>query len=157
MKATNIRIGKTYELAFGEKRTSPVKVTDFDPRNGSWIVETYSGKSILVKDAKRFLKEVRTKTGTPKTEVEPKTGRPDDKPAPAQKMSGLNAAFKVLAEEARSMNVKEITELAQMRNYCDLPGATPSATISSAIQRDIKAKGETSRFVKTGKGQFIAR
>lgn len=56
MKATSIQQGKTYEIAFG-KHTSKVKVKQFDPKNGSWICETESGKSIPIKDHKRFLKE----------------------------------------------------------------------------------------------------
>jgi hypothetical protein len=40
---------------------------------------------------------------------------------------------------------------------CDpLPGggATPAATLYSAILREIKAKGKESRFVKTERGKF---
>ena len=35
-------------------------------------------------------------------------------------------------------------------------GRTPEATLYSAITREIAAKGEASRFVKSGKGLFTA-
>jgi hypothetical protein len=60
MKPTAIQNGKTYEIAFG-KNTTKVKVTGFDPKNGSWICRTESGKFIPIKDHKRFLKEIQIK------------------------------------------------------------------------------------------------
>ncbi|HBT75737.1 MAG TPA: hypothetical protein DEB39_02165, partial [Planctomycetaceae bacterium] len=111
-----------------------------------------TNKRATVSDAKRFVREIKAKDEMPKTAKMTTETKPTN-----EKLSGLNAAYKILVEEARPMKVKEITELAMQRGYCDLPGATPSATISSAIQREIKAKQEASRFVKTDKGLFAAR
>jgi len=72
-------------------------------------------------------------------------------------MSGLDAAHKVLLEEGRPMRAKEITRLAHDKCYCELHGLTPDATISAAIETEIKRKGENSRFAKVDKGLFIAR
>jgi hypothetical protein len=60
MKVTSIQIGRSYEITFG-KSLSKVKVKNFDPKHGSWICETESGKSMSIKDPKRFLKEIKPK------------------------------------------------------------------------------------------------
>jgi hypothetical protein len=53
------------------------------------------------------------------------------------------------------MRAKEITQLAQERGYYELHGATLDATISAAIETEMKRKGETSRFAKADKGLFV--
>ena len=149
MNAKKIEKGKQYEITIG-KNTTTVKVLSVDHRvNGQLVFDCMNvktNKRATVSDEKRFVREIKTQDEKPT--VETKLG---------DKMSGLNAAYKILVEEARPMKVKEITELAIERGYCDLPGATPSATISSAIQREIKAKQEISRFIKIDKGMFSAR
>jgi hypothetical protein len=248
MKATSIQIGRSYEIAFG-KSISKVKVKNFDPKHGSWICETESGKSMSIKDPKRFLKDIKPKESKavkePKEFKEPKwlseSEIPEQKfdnqskeqnnnnvPAktlpnkslpPKEKtdaavqlldksraasiraniakrafeygfcaekivkeaekdaeiartevrnagiterkgghtigaMSGLDAAYKVLQEEGRPMHAKEITRLAQERGYCELRGRTPDATISAAMDTEMKRKGNESRFTKVGKGLY---
>jgi hypothetical protein len=75
MKATSIQIGKSYEIAFG-KSVTKVKVKKFDPKHGSWICETESGKSMSIKDAKRFLKEIKPpEPNVPKESKEPKKSK----------------------------------------------------------------------------------
>jgi len=145
MKATSIQIGKTYEVKAGRNATT-VKVESFNPKTGGWVCETKGGKNISIKDATRFVREV----GTKKVECA-KGGKPNGM------LSGLDAAHRVLAESGRPMKVKEIAEIALQNGYCNLQGATPEFTISAALQRDIKAKNEGSRFIKTGRGLFAAR
>ena len=149
MNASKIEEGKIYEVKIG-KNVTAMRVAKIERRINGQIVfdcmNVKTNKRATVSDAKRFVREIKAKDEKPTAES--KTG---------EKLSGLNAAYKILVEEARPMKVKEITELAMQRGYCDLPGATPSATISSAIQREIKAKQEASRFVKTDKGLFAAR
>jgi len=55
------------------------------------------------------------------------------------------------------MKVKEIAEIALANGYCKLQGATPEFTISAAMQREIHAKGDASRFIKAERGLFTAR
>jgi hypothetical protein len=239
MKAVSIQIGRSYEITFG-KCISKVKVKNFDPKNGSWICETESGKSMTVKDAKRFLKEIKPKEPQvsqeskktkipkqktvddfkesrnkeipsetlPKKQLPPKvtgdaaaqllakaraatirantarrafeygfcsekivedaerdaeTARMDVRTAGITErkgghtigaMSGLDAAYKVLQEEGRPMRAKEITRIAQERGYCELRGRTPDATISAAMETEMKRKGKDSRFTKVNKGLF---
>ena len=45
-----------------------------------------------------------------------------------------------------------------IKGYWTSPGGkTPSATLYSALLREIDTKGNASRFVKVGKGQFALR
>ena len=73
------------------------------------------------------------------------------------KMSGLDAAAKVLAESREPMRAKEIVAQMAVKGYWSSPGGkTPQATIYSAMLREIKAKGRDARFKKTDRGRFAA-
>ena len=72
------------------------------------------------------------------------------------KMSGLDAAAKVLAEAELPLNTKMIVERAFAKGYWSSSGKTPAATIYSAMLREINAKGAESRFKKTDRGLFTA-
>jgi hypothetical protein len=75
-----------------------------------------------------------------------------------KKSSALDAAAKVLAEERRPMNTKELIGAMAVRGYWSSPGGkTPHATLYSAILREMETKGDAARFVKVGKGQFAFR
>jgi hypothetical protein len=49
---------------------------------------------------------------------------------------------------------EEITQLAQERGYCELHGCTSDATISAAMETEMKRKSDASRFAKADKGLF---
>jgi hypothetical protein len=84
----------------------------------------------------------------PKTEAEPKE----------KKMSAIDAAARVLAEAGVAMTCKEMVAAMATKGYWSSPGGkTPDATLCSAILREIKLKGEQSRFVKTAPGRFASR
>ena len=162
MQATDIKIGHTYEVTAGRNKTK-VKVVKFNTKTGSWECETVSGKSIAIKDAKRFLAEVGKKTSTLQNAVdktETKTAKDQSKqvrvPRADGKVSGLEAALIVLRESGEAMNIKQIMEKINERNLASLAGKTPSATVSAAIQREISHKPD-SRFEKAGKGLFRAK
>jgi len=72
-------------------------------------------------------------------------------------MSGKDAAYKVLCETGKSMNGRQICEMALDKGYWEPQGETPEATIVSAILTEIKKKGDAARFIRTGKGLFAAR
>lgn len=75
-----------------------------------------------------------------------------DKP---KRVSGLDAAAKVLEESGQPMTTKEMVEAAEAKGYWKSPGGkTPHATVYSAIIREIAAKGSESRFSKTERGKF---
>jgi hypothetical protein len=75
-----------------------------------------------------------------------------------KRMSGLDAAAKVLEESGQPMTAKEMVEAAEAKGYWKSPdGKTPHATLYSAIIREIAKKGGESRFVKTERGKFTAK
>ena len=78
--------------------------------------------------------------------------------APEKKLSLLAAALEVLKADDAAMNTKQMVEAAKVRRLWT-PGAgkTPEQTLYSAIMREIKAKGDNSRFVKDARGHFRAK
>ena len=78
--------------------------------------------------------------------------------APASKLSALDAAAKVLAEEGRPMTAKELIDAMAAKGYWTSPGGkTPHATLSAAIGTEINKKGAASRFAKPEPGKFALR
>ena len=80
---------------------------------------------------------------------------PADAAAKAGKLSALDAAAKVLAEEGRAMGCPEMVAAMAARGYWTSPGGkTPAATLYSAVLKETLTKGTQSRFTKTGRGKF---
>ncbi len=72
-------------------------------------------------------------------------------------MSCLDAAAKVLAEAGQPMTTQEMIDAMAAKGYWSSPGGkTPSATLYSAILREL-SKGAESRFVKTERGKFTRK
>ena len=103
------------------------------------------------------------KTGTKKAAT--KTAKPAaKKPAKAaskngdakpKKLSALDAAAKVLAESKEPLNTREMIEAMAKKGLWTSPGgATPWATLYSALSREIGAKGKDARFKMVDRGQF---
>jgi len=88
----------------------------------------------------------------PKAAKEPKAPKAKN----PSKLSGLDAAAKILAEAKKPMTCKVIVAEAFKRNLWKSEGATPEATIYAAIIREISAKGGDARFKKVDRGQFAA-
>jgi hypothetical protein len=75
-----------------------------------------------------------------------------------KKTSALDAAARVLAEENRPMTCQEMIDAMAAKGYWTSPGgATPAATLYSAILREMTTKGAAARFVKTERGKFALR
>jgi hypothetical protein len=78
--------------------------------------------------------------------------------APPNQLSALDAAAKVLGETGQSLNCKELIAVMAAKGYWNSPkGRTPASTLYSAILRELKSKGEQSRFVKSQRGKFAYR
>jgi len=86
------------------------------------------------------------KTRTSKATKQPK----------AKAMSGLDAAANVLSTAKEPMSAKQIVEAAIGKGLWQSKGATPHATIYSAMIREIAAKGKDARFKKVDRGRFAA-
>lgn len=76
---------------------------------------------------------------------------------PKTKMTLLDAAHRVLTEFGDELSATDIVKAAIEKGYWQTEGKTPGNTLNAAITRDIKAKGEESRFAKGTRGRFTAR
>ena len=65
-------------------------------------------------------------------------------------MSGLDAAYNILSESEKPLNG------AMEQGLWTPDGLTPAATLSGALQTDVK-KGDKARFVKVGAGLYAIR
>ena len=78
--------------------------------------------------------------------------------APEKKLSLLNAALEVLKSGEESLTTRQMVAAAK---DCGLwtpgSGKTPEQTLYSAIMREIRDKGDASRFEKDARGHFKAR
>lgn len=81
-----------------------------------------------------------------------------DHPAAGKKLSALDAAARVLRESGQAMSCAELIAAMAAQGYWSSPkGRTPTATLYSALLREIQMKGDQARFCKTGRGQFALR
>ncbi|HEY3325046.1 MAG TPA: winged helix-turn-helix domain-containing protein [Planctomycetota bacterium] len=93
----------------------------------------------------------------PATEPEAPAAKAKGKtPKTSGKMSGLDAAAKVLAASTTPLTTKELVEVMVGEGLWTSKGATPAQTIYSAIIREIAKKGSAARFRKTERGHFTA-
>ena len=93
------------------------------------------------------------KSKAPKAEKAPKQPKASKPPKP-KKMSGLDAAAKVLHDAGTPMNMKQVMAEVQAKGLWKTNGSTPEATLYAAVIREIRAKGKESRFKKVERGQF---
>ena len=95
---------------------------------------------------------------TEETEVETPNPAPECATAKkAKKISLLDLAAKILADTGEALNCKELVAKAKETGWVST-GKTPEQTLYSGIFREMKEKGEASRFKKsaTRKGSFEA-
>ncbi len=71
-----------------------------------------------------------------------------------KRMSGLDAAAKVLADANEPLSTKVMVERMLAKGLWTTNGKTPSNTLYASILREITTKGDASRFVKTERGKF---
>ncbi len=132
------------------------------------LVEALSFEPLSERDA-----TMPTKKSNPKTTKKATTAKAAKPAAPAKaavptkppkaakaegKLSQLDAAIKVLAEAGTPMTTKAMIEAMATKGYWTSPGgATPWATLYSAILRELQKKGADARFVKADRGQFTLK
>jgi len=178
MKKNEVQVGGVYTAKVSDKIVE-VRI-DGENRHGGWnATNLATGKKIHIKSparlrgaagapqpAGRRSKAAQTAATTelPATEVS-QEAMPDAEPqrgkakrataAEPKRMSGLDAAAKVLEESGKPMNAKEMIDAVEAKGYWKSPGGkTPHATLYSAIIREIKAKGSEARFRKADRGKF---
>ncbi|HUU68737.1 MAG TPA: winged helix-turn-helix domain-containing protein, partial [Planctomycetota bacterium] len=77
--------------------------------------------------------------------------------AGGKRMGLVSAAIQILADAGAdaTMNCHELVKLATERGlWQPRAGKTPAASLYAAIFREIKQRGEASRFRKTDRGKF---
>ena len=132
------------------------------------LVEALSFEPLSERDATMPTKKTNPKTTTTKAAaktakpaVPAKVAAPTKTPKPAKpngKLSQLDAAVKVLAESGQPMTTKAMIEAMTAKGYWTSPGgATPHATLYSAILRELQKKGADARFTKVDRGQFALK
>ena len=85
-----------------------------------------------------------------------KVAKPPKQKKP-RKLSGLDAAAKVLMESKEPLAAQDIVKAMSENGYWKSPGGkTPHATIYAAMAREISEKGKASRFKKVDRGLFAA-
>ena len=97
-------------------------------------------------------------TPTRKTAASQKPKPTTANKAKAKKTSALDAAARVLGEAGKPLNCQEMIDAMAAKGYWTSPGGkTPSATLYSAILRELKTKKSEARFRKTERGKFELR
>lgn len=142
-----------------------------DCGNGSYKVKSVSSgrefnTSRLEKINNNQMEEAIMPEDNIPTNAEAETNAEVDTPNPApecatakkeKKVSLLDLAAKILADTGEALNCKELVAKAKETGWVST-GKTPEQTLYSGIFREIKEKGEASRFKKsaTRKGSFEA-
>jgi hypothetical protein len=97
----------------------------------------------------------KTKASTKKSTNAVKDSRSPAAAEQPKKLSALESAARILAESGQAMNCQEMIEAMAAKGYWSSPGGkTPSATLYSAILKELKTKGADARFCKTERGKF---
>lgn len=129
--------------------------TSSEPTSGIEVTSVEVGEATLTERGKEIVEDLAEdrKERKARRKGTPATSEPAE--PTAKKMSALDAAARVLEEAGQAMSVKElIDQMASKGYWCTPGGKTPAATLSAAIQREVKVKGADSRFRKTDRGRF---
>jgi hypothetical protein len=155
MKDTDIKIGKVYDITVG-KNTSAVRIMRLATDGGEgWEAASLKNNSpVIVRSASRIVGVHNPKADKVKPVEEPSKDAKAKKERTTTKPGGLSAALRVLEEAGTPLNCQEMVKQMLEKGYWKTDGKTPSSTIYSAIIREIKAKGDASRFRKTERGKF---
>jgi len=171
MKKADVQIGATYLVKVASNLV-PVKITR-EHDNGGWEGRSVkTGKTIRIKSPQRLRKcldgaaPVAAKAQEATKDAKPATGRDTGERAATggqheandtKPMSLLDAAAHLLSlGTGDPMRCKDIVDLAIQRGLWAPRngGKTPANTLSAAMRREIKAKGDASRFRLAERGKF---
>lgn len=159
MTRDEIQVGNVYGFKVG-KNTTKVRI-EAEAGDGWDAKYVASGKPVRIAKPEQLRYEV-VAQDEPKAAKAQKGKAADKKTAATaqkkpKKMSCLDAAAKVLADAGTNMTCQEMIEAMSKRHLWSSPnGATPHATLYSAITREIAVKGVEARFAKAERGKFVA-
>jgi hypothetical protein len=163
MKKTDVHIGTQYTTKVTHKLVV-VEILCENP-HGGWDAKNLStGKMVRIKSAQRLRGFAKAAVSPPVATEGPNPSQPTtevksmDTPQPAvnKRLSALDAAANVLAEASEPMNCRKLIKVMTENGYWQPKnsGKTPQNTLHAAISKEIKTKGDDSRFEKVGRGQF---
>ena len=158
MKKAEVKIGKTY-VAKISGRITEVRIERESPHGGWEATNLLTNRRVRIKSARKLRWEAApgkprrdarsaARAHTAATAPLPERNAAEDTPrakgAPGDakgKMSGLDAAAKVLAEAGTPMNTRDMWDAMEEKRYWHSDAPTPYNTLYSAILREIKVKG----------------
>ena len=168
MKKSDVKVGRHYSAKVSDRMTT-VRIDAENPRGGWDATNLRTGKKVRIKSAQRLRKclddaapvAAKAKEATKDATDAPArdTGKRGATGAKreAKPMSLLDAAAHLLSlGTGDPMRCKDIVDLAVQRGLWAPRngGKTPANTLSAAMRREIKAKGEASRFRLAERGKF---
>ena len=170
MSKSAIRAG---DRAFVKVGRNLVEVRVVGKADGGWNVTSRSGKSMTVKtlftaDGEALAAHeadapaesgrqtsASAKAAPAKDAAKAKPAAPSPKAVPQKGLGLLSSAAAVLERSDEPMSVKAMIERAKSDGlWTPGGGKTPEQTLYSAIIREIRDKGNASRFRKEGRGLF---
>ena len=157
MSKSAIRAG---DRAFVKVGRNLVEVRVDGKTEGGWNVTSRTGKSMTVKtlltsEGDTLAAHEAEDPAPAKAEAKAKIAAPSPKAVPPKGLGLLSAAAAVLERSDAPMSVKAMIEAAKSEGlWTPKGGKTPEQTLYSAIIREIRDKGNASRFRKEGRGLF---
>ena len=157
MSKSAIRAG---DRAFVKVGRNLVEVRVDGKAEGGWSVTSRTGKSMTVKtlltaEGDTLAAHEADAPAPAKAEAKAKPAAPSPKAVPPKGLGLLSAAAAVLERSDAPMSVKAMIEAAKSEGlWTPKGGKTPEQTLYSAIIREIRDKGNASRFRKEGRGLF---
>ena len=157
MSKSAIRAG---DRAFVKVGRNLVEVRVDGKTEGGWNVTSRTGKPMTVKtlltsEGDTLAAHEAEDPAPAKAEAKAKIAAPSPKAVPRKGLGLLSAAAAVLERSDAPMSVKAMIEAAKSDGlWTPGSGKTPEQTLYSAIIREIRDKGNASRFRKEGRGLF---
>ena len=157
MSKSAIRAG---DRAFVKVGRNLVVVRVDGKAESGWNVTSRTGKSMTVKtlltaEGDTLAAHEAEAPASAKAEAKAKPAAPSPKAVPPKGLGLLSAAAAVLERSDAPMSVEAMIEAAKSEGlWTPKGGKTPEQTLYSAIIREIRDKGNASRFRKEGRGLF---
>ena len=151
-KNANIEINGFYTCKVTKKVTT-IQILASTPKGGWEAVNTATGKKIHVKGPEHLIEKVDGPKAKPEKPEPTAPQKKPVKPKTESKLSLLDAAAVVLKTES-PLNCRQMIEKMAAANLWASSAATPANTLSAAIAKEIRVKGDESRFAKVERGQF---
>ena len=181
MKKDEVEVGGTYLAKVGTRMVE-VRIERENGRGGWDASSVASGKPVRLKDPKHLRPAKAAKEADTAPVAPPEGDGPAPEPAAPTKaakargggkaraaeakpvaeakpkaMSCLDAAAAVVKAKGEPMNCKDMVAAMTEQKLWSSDAATPAATLSSAILREMTRKSDASRFRKADRGLFELR